>query len=56
MDRRTNHDDTVTIWILNREQGLLGLTTIYAADLPKFRRVRALSEGQWLDAYEFRCD
>ncbi len=45
--------NTITIWIVDRIHETLSLCTIAARQLSKYQRVRALSEGQWFDAYEF---
>lgn len=44
---------TTTIWIVDREAETVSLCTIYAEYLCKYQRVRALANGEWLDAYEF---
>lgn len=40
-----------TLWIADEINGTLTLTDIPTILLPKLQRVRALSDGQWFNAY-----
>ena len=44
--------DTITKWIVNKEDNTIELATIPASELKHYHRVRALSEGKWFDAIE----
>ena len=43
--------NTVTVWIINTANETLDLVTMPAAELAKCQRVRALSDGEWFNAY-----
>lgn len=43
--------NTVTVWLVNEANGTVDLVTMSANELITCRRVRILSNGEWLNGY-----